>query len=322
MATSGSNNFIQNRNQIILDALQHLGVYGIGRTVSPEDMAFCVSTLNKMVKSWATQGLHLWCKSEGVLYLDQYVGKYSLGNSINDAKATLISDEVVTRLDGALVTSATAVTVDSTTGMTVGDNIGVVLTTKDIHWTTIATIPTSTTLTLTTGVPSASADNNFVYTFTNKIYKPLRILSARLVSGIDSGVTSTKSDMIMNSMAYQDYFEMSTKTNNGTPNQFHYNPGISSGTMYVWPRPSDTSSRIEFTFERIIEDLDNATDDFDFPAEWLEPLTFQLAVRIAPGFGKEKKLSVILPMAAEMMNDLKTWDSEITSVFLEPDLGY
>ena len=50
MATSGSVNFNQTRNEIINDAMQLLGVYGVGRTISAEDEVFAASILNKMVK--------------------------------------------------------------------------------------------------------------------------------------------------------------------------------------------------------------------------------------------------------------------------------
>ncbi len=153
-----------------------------------------------LVKDLSTDGLHLWCREEGILYLSQYESKYLLGNGSSDAKVTLASDELISQLDGELAALATNVTVDSTTGMVVGDYIGIVLSTNDIYWTTIATIPTDTTLTLTEGVSSVASDRANVYTFTNKIYKPMRIISSRLVYGIDLGETSTKSEVIMSSM--------------------------------------------------------------------------------------------------------------------------
>lgn len=70
-----------------------------------------------------------------------------------------------TALDGGEPTSETAMVVDSITGFANGDIIGVQLdaTTKgfkDIHWTTINGAPTGSTITLTTGLPSAAADGN------------------------------------------------------------------------------------------------------------------------------------------------------------------
>jgi len=67
MATSGSTNFTQTRNEIVYDALQLIGVYGVGKTISAEDMNFSVNILNKMIKSWEGKDIHLWKMVEGVL---------------------------------------------------------------------------------------------------------------------------------------------------------------------------------------------------------------------------------------------------------------
>lgn len=322
MATSGSTDFSQSRDALILDAFQLLGVYGIGRTISSEDNAFAVSMLNKMIKAWGSQGLRLFTKSEAVLYITPNTAQYTLNNATTSAYCTNKSDEVMTQLSSALAINATSVSVTSTTNMTIGDYIGIVLDTKAIHWTTIATIPTSTTLTLTTGIVSSSATNNYVYTFTNRVYKPLRITAGRIVQGIDLGSTSSEFQIPLSSISYQDYYDLSDKGSGGLPNQYMYTPNTTTGTLVLWPRPTDGSMRFQFSYERVLEDLDNASDDFDFPVEWQEPLTLQLAVRLAPAFGKDQKvLSVISPLAQQALIALKSWDSEITSFSTVPDIG-
>jgi hypothetical protein len=316
MATSGSINFTQTCNEVILDALQLIGAYGIGFTVSAEDMTFARSMLNKMVKAWATRGLHLFTKEEGVLYLTPGVNEYIIGST---AKATLASDEVTTSLNGALAASATSVTVDSTTSMTVADVIGIVLTDKTIHWTTIATIPSSTTLTLTTGVTGAAADNNLVFTYTTAMPRILRVLNARRRTGIGDTLT----DIAISTIAYQEYQQLPTKSTQTVPTQCVYKPGSSYGSMYIWGASSTGEERIMFTYERVIEDLDSTSDNFDFPPEWLETLTYQLAVRLARPFGKPSAMNDLLPLAESMLNNLLDWDSEVASIdFCPVTRGY
>lgn len=317
MSTSGSINFTQTRNELIYDAFQLIGVYGIGRTISTGDMDFAVSTLNKMIKGWGTKGLHLWTKEEVTLFVTKDQATYDFGNGAN---ACLASDAVITQLNGSLATSATSLTVDDTTGMTVGDYIGVVLTDKSVHYTTIATIPGATTLTLTLGVVSAAPDNSPVYTFTTKINKPLRVLNCRRVYGIDGGATTTLEEIIMDELSYQDYYSLPSKTNSGLPSQFNYNPKLTSGEFSLWQRPNDGNYRINLSAERIIEDMDAAGDNFDFPSEWLEPLTWQLALRLCPAFGKDQRMvNSIQPMASAMLEGLLDWDAEVTSVNFQPD---
>ena len=319
MATSGSTNFTQTKSDVINDAFQNIGVYGLGRTISSEDFNFASNTLNKMIKAWGSQGLHLWTREENTLFLTKDQASYTLGSTAN---ACLASDAIITRLNGVLAASATSVTVDSTTGMTVGDYIGIVLTSTAVHYTTIATIPTSTTLTLTSGITTAASDNAEVYTFTTKISKPLRILGCRRAQGIDDGATTSLTEVEMAEIAYHDYMNLPSKTNSGIPNQFAYDPKNTTGILYVWQRPTSGIYRLNFTSERMIEDLDAVGDNFDFPSEWLEPITWQLSLRLCPAFGKDQKMiNSIAPMAQSMLQNLLDWDSEVNSVSLQPDIG-
>ena len=318
MSTSNSVDFTQTKAELINDAFQNIGVYGVGRTISSEDFNFASNTLNKMVKAWGAKGLHLWTKEENVLFFTKDQASYTLGSTAN---ACLASDAVITKLDGALANSATSVTVDSTTGMTVGDFIGVVLTDETVHYTTIATIPTSTTLTLTLGVVSAASDNALVYTYTTKMSKPLRILGARRAQGIDEGTTTSLTEIELSEIAYQDYMNLPSKTISGIPNQYCYNPGDTTGILYLWQRPSSGIYRLNFTSERVIQDLDNVGDNFDLPNEWLEALTWQLSLRLCPAFGKDQRMiNSIAPMAQAMLQDLLDWDSEVSSVMIQPDI--
>lgn len=301
-----STNFTQTANQLILDALQLIGVYGIGRTVSAEDQAVAMSFLNKMVKAWSSQGLHLWAKQEATLFVAQNTAQYTLGT----AYAANADDVVSTTLSADA--AGTSLTVASTSGMTVGDYIGVVLDDKSLQWSTISTIPSATSLTVGTSVTASSGNN--VYTFTTKITKPYRILDARMLNGdIETPLTM---------ISYEDYMMLPLKTSSAAiSNQMHYAPKVSTGTVYLWPRPSDCNYQVNFTYERVLTDLDEASDTFDFPTEWLEPLTFQLALRLGPVFGRDQKvMAVIGPLAAEMMRNLLDADQEITSVLLQPEL--
>jgi len=307
--------FTQTRNELILDSFQLLGVYGIGRTVSSEDMSFAANMLNKMVKAWGTKGLHLFAKEEAVLYVTPGTPSYLLGST---AKAANASEEIMTQLNGALATSSTALVVDSTTGMLAADVIGVVLTDKTIHWTTIASVGSATTITLTTGIVSGASDNAYVYTYTTALTRPLRVLDMRARTNIGADV----SDRWVQEVAYQEYMQYSDKNQPSFPSQFNYKPGKSSGELYLFPCPSDGAERMMFTYERVVDDLNNASDSFDFPPEWLEALTYQLAVRLARPFGKASALSDILPLASLMLKDLMDWDAEISDVQMAPDLGY
>lgn len=321
MATSGSVNYTQTRNEIILDALQLIGVYGIGRTVSAEDMTFSANMLNKMIKAWQGKGIHLWSKEEAVLFVADNTGSYTLSNASSSARATKWDDAVITQLNGSHAASATSLTVDSTSGMAASDIIGVVLDSDAVTWSTIASVDSSTTLTIDDGLDSVAGDNKNVYTFTNRINKPLRIHSMRRRDGVTSG-DNPATEIPMVALSHQDFFNLPNQDSNGVPTHYYYNPDLSDGKVYLWPRPSNPKYYFRFTYERMLEDFDAASDNPDFPTEWLECITYQLAARLADGFGKSQSAQPIIQKAGIMLQDMLNWDAEVESLYLQPDMRY
>lgn len=318
MATSGSTNFTQNRTGVIEDALQLLNVYGRGKTVSAEDMAFANRMLNKMIKAWQGKGIHLWTMDEGILFPTTYVGDYALGAS--GVKAAKLSDTVMTKLNGAHTASDTTITVDSTTGMLAADTIGIVVSDNTVHWTTIVSVDSSTTLTLTAGLSAAANDNANIYTYTTALVQPLKIHNCRRVYGIDeSGLSGIASETQMRPMSQDEFDMIAMKGTVGAPNAYTYTPALSSLNLRIWPMPDIADYYIKFRYSRKIEDMDATTDNFDFPDEWLECLTYQLALRIAPPFGKADLIqSLLAPMASQMLEDMLAYDNEVASINFSP----
>lgn len=283
MATSGSIDYNSTLTEIIEDVLSSIGVVGADYAVSYSDFLRVKRCINDLLKEWNAAGLHLWCKTEGVLFLTPSTSQYTINAS--SAKAAKASDTVVTEVATAASSSDTTLVVDSTSGMTASDYIGVELDDDTTHWTTISSITNSTTLELTDALTDDVAVDNNVYTFTTKIDRPTRILRASSVTGI-----STPTEIPMRSLGRTEYFNMATKTVTGQPTQFYYDPQLSTGELYIWPVPSDSTVRINFTYERPIEDLDSGTDNPDIPQEWLSTLKAVAAVRIAGSFGRGVKV--------------------------------
>lgn len=323
MTVSGTTSFTQTQYQVIQTAFGILNVYGIGRTFSNEDYSLAVNMLNLMIKAWGAKGLHLWCKEEAVLYLQQYQAQYGFGNSnsigLAPAYATVASGSHITLTTAAIPVSTTLIPVLSSSGLVIGMNLGLVQSDGTLFWTTIATIPDSTSITITVGPSVDVVLNANVYAFTTLLNKPYRIISARIRSGFDYGSSSTINETIMNPLSHADYYDLPTKTNNGLANQFYYDPQTDYGVIDLWSRPADCSYRVHFTYERIIDDITNVADTFDFPVEWLEAITWQLALRLAFPFAKLKQYAEIKEMASLMLVDLLDWDSEVTGVSFQPD---
>jgi hypothetical protein len=314
MATSGSINFRSTRDEVVKDALQTLSIIGENEEPNPTTVLYAIRVLNRMLKSFMTQGLHLWTYGEATLFFDATSTAYSLGSGSSDARC--VSDAVITQLTTAASAPATTLVVTSTTGMLAGDNIGIVLDSGSISWTTIVSVDSSTGLTITTGIASAAAVSNNVYTYTNKINRPQKVHSCRL----REGVTNT-TDVELTMVSRQEYYQMANKnTETSNPTIAYYDPQLSSGLLHLYGKPSSISKYLVLTYERTIEDVDSATDNFDLPVEWEEAIVAGLVARLAPFAEKDIETRMLLKKEAqEALYAVLDYDNESTTIQFIPD---
>jgi hypothetical protein len=112
----------------------------------------------------------------------------------------------------------------------------------------------------------------------SSIQRPLFISSARLHK--DSGV-----EIPVNLVAGDEYRRISLKTSPGPPSMATYAATTGNGTLKIWPTPQSITEYIILNCRMPVSDMDSASDDFDFPQEWLLPIAYNLAVLVAPKFG-------------------------------------
>lgn len=114
MSVSGNYNFNQNALQIITEALELIGAYESGETISANDSSTCLRTLNLMVKHWSGKGIGLWKKVNAALFLEYDENEYDIGPTGDHATDSWVKTEIAT----AGAASATSLVVDSVTGTT------------------------------------------------------------------------------------------------------------------------------------------------------------------------------------------------------------
>lgn len=313
MATSNSYNFSLTRDSIVRKAFIMIGVLNPADTLDNEDLVIGTDALNLMIRTWEANGVYLWCNQEGIVFFTVGTSSYTLGPTGDEA--TDISTYHRTTLSASAATSATSLTITSTTGMTVGDRIGIELDDGTLHWTTIATIPSSTSLTITSGVASAGASGNLVYTYTSKIQKPLQIVSARRrdVNDLDQAVDI---------YSREDYMMLPKKTDQGTVTVAYYQPLTSTGVLKLYQTPDTVREVLHITYIRPIQDFDNAADDPDFPTQWLETIIINLALRLCIYYQKSGKLQELAPLAQTLYDDLSAWSFDKVNTIIQPKTEY
>lgn len=147
--------------------------------------------------------------------------------------------------------------------------------------------------------------------------KPMRILAVRRVL---NGITTP-----MNEMARQDYFDQPNKTTSpSTPVSFYYDPQTTFGTLYLWPAPNSTilpDTTLEMTYLRRMADMDVSNNDLDMPQEWLQAICWALASDLETEYpvNDPRLANKIDQKAAMLVAQLRSWDQEPASLFLQPD---
>lgn len=292
MTTSNSVDFSVTRDQIITDAMLDAGALGVGESISDNDLQFCARRLNMLVKQWQGKqdfapGLKMWSRKRGNLFLSGSTGQYSLGPS-GTGWATSFTQIATTASAAA---GASTILVSSITGLSSGDNIGIVLASLAIQWTTINGAPSGSTVTLTATLTGAVASGATVYTYptASQARRPLQLVSAVLRDQFQN-------DVPLYMMDVQQYEALPNKVQTAAPTEvtsIYYEAQLTNGVLYTdAPATVDCNKYIHMVYLSPIEDFDAATDTPDYPQEWFLALVTGLACNIAPAFQ--------LPVTADM----------------------
>lgn len=132
--------------------------------------------------------------------------------------------------------------------------------------------------------------------------RPFRVHEARYRSA--SGV-----DIPMFDLTRQDYVDLPLKTAQGVPTNYYVDYQRQDVTLYVWPVPSSvTTETIQFSHQRVFEDIASLNDDIDIPQEHLECVGYLLAARLLDTYGKE--MPTLLARSEQLMEQALASDRE------------
>lgn len=308
MARSDSRDFSLTRNNLIKRAYQVAGIYDLTSAIPNEENEFAVDMLNAMIKHWQAENIYLWNRREATLFTALNTNKYSLGSTGDHATLSYIS----TQINGALAAGATTVVVDDTTGMTAADNVGIEVTDGTREWTTITSVDSSTQITVP-ALTGAVADDAYVVSYTNKINRPLLLLNMRWTK-----LSQLTSEIMAKPFRRDDYFAVSDKTAAGSPNRYYYDKQLDDGVLYVFQRPDDVDYILNFSYYDHVEDMDSATDDFDYPQEFTLALIWNLASELAQAFGMYPELQAIQQKAMMLKMQIGEFNYDEESIFINP----
>jgi hypothetical protein len=194
--------------------------------------------------------------------------------------------------------------------MTVADYIGIHLDDGSVHWSTISSFVAGDTVSIASAITSGASSGNTVVWYTTKMRRPLTILTASLRDTADQ-------DSPLAVLTLQEYESIGDKTADGTPGAFYYESQLTNGVMYLDVEPSDVSSVLRLVYLSPIEDFDASTDTADLPQQWYRPLGYQLAMDLAPAYGRQISAELKL-MRDESVAIAQNADPETSTLIFEP----
>ena len=124
-------------------------------------------------------------------------------------------------------------------------------------------------------------------------------------------------DVEVTPISMQEYWFLANKKATGMPNQVAYNFQNDYGMLYVWPIPAVNTYHLTIVYQKAYDDLDTTTDIPDFPQRWFEALKWNLAVRLAPEFGKALSPE-IAALAQKSLENALDAGYEDASIFFAP----
>jgi hypothetical protein len=322
MVVSASTSFNPMLIYIVTSAYRKLGVLNENETPTAGMFQDASYAINSLIKEWQALGLHVWTEEEGILFLQPGRVKYTIGSDSID-NATDSDSWLLKALTANSLAATRLLTFETTADVVAGQNIGVTLNEGSIQWTTIDRVVSATVVRLAEALIGDVSSGNNVFVYTTRIARPLKMPSCRLYY-YSSNPTNMR-EIPMVEFSRKEYMDLPTKTNLGTPTAFFYTPSLPTGTLYVWPSPQFPQYGVRFTWYRPLDDYLSNDNTSDLPSEWINCLTWNLAVELAPDFSvPTERFAILKSQAAEKLELVRGYDREAQPIYFglgNPDMG-
>jgi len=300
--TSGSFTFSVARDDIIRQAMLNLALLEPTEVPTAQEIVDCARVLNMIVKQLAGQldrapGFKMWQRVRCDLFLSYLKFMYSIGSPNGDYAAagvtglsypTLYQQSNLTAVAAA---GATTIYIGSPiSAVNINDYIGIQYVNSagntDIYWTTVSSFSSSAgSITLTSGIPTGGSAGigNYVWNFTTKAQRPMKILTSVLRD-------INYADTPQNELTVEQYEALPTKTmptNVADPTAFYYEARVQSNVGHYYidcGGAQDVTKHLHLVYLREAMDFNNPGDAPEFPQEWFWHLAWTLSLGICSMF--------------------------------------
>ena len=127
----------------------------------------------------------------------------------------------------------------------------------------------------------------------------------------------------MNIYTHNDYNQLPFNATSSTPIDLFYQPFVATGTIKLWPSPSDSSTTVTIIYQRPFEDVVSGSDTLDFPPYWSDSLIYNLSWRLCPEYGTPLQERQTLAKEADLFTtEALSFGTEEGSIYMSPSTYY
>lgn len=288
---STSNTFVYNdtAGQLINDVAAAQGFTSEVETLTPFEFNYYQRALNRifkgiMVKNTQGVGVHIWQRHTGFMFLSSNTGSYELKSTCPFwTDSFLVTNAALTNKGGQatlnVVTANAAVQYPSNTGaanaaILLNMNCVIQLDSGQMFYSNITGIPSNTSVTLGTNLPSSVNGGGVCYFFSSIAQPPQVIehVSLRDQNG---------NDLTLDILTDQQWHDLPGKQMPnflGDPQAVYYEPHLvdnPTGTGFSGTLKTDVSGAVDLTkylvieYFRELQDINNPNNTLDCPKEFL-----------------------------------------------------
>lgn len=301
--------------EIIQLAFAQLNKFGADESIPAEHFNYAGKLLNMQIKTWMDFGYNLWLKKTAYLFTKLNQNTYHISHTSTD-NSTL--QYYRNSLSATALIAATSVTLTSITDISIGDYLGINLDDNDIYWTRVSNIVGSEVFfTVGDSLPSQASSGALTFNYTTKLDVPLDVYDAVRT---DDGIR----DIPLNYLSYQEYLYIPNKDDTtSTPVSYQYDRQLDDTIIRLWPTPYNSKVVVKLLIGQRITNMDLNNDEIEFPDEWQLPLVLQLAVLLAPSYGKNKDAGFtnLVAQANQALELAKAFDNEVGSIYFQPNFN-
>jgi hypothetical protein len=277
-------------------------------------------------------GLKMWTRQRATLFLSTSQNRYVLGGTNSDAWAGTVSSTLGThatnQTNNTTAAGGIVLSFANQTTISVNDFIVVQVSSGDI-FKTQATVVTPTSVQIFPAIPSNVTVGTGAYVWNWTVFgiRPLQ-LDFRTSTIVLRDINNN--DTPLNFLTLQEYEALPNKampTFTSDPTAVYYESQFGSGlqsptitgggVLYLDAFPQDVTKRLFCVYLRPVMDLNNPSDNPEYPQQWYRALCWGLSREIAPMFDAEwsRESEALLQDSLSMAREQ---DSETSSLYFQP----